>query len=612
MDTKSKNYRKIYHNLAALFAVLGAITIGISASVLVVLNFTADDLMWRMNSDKVPPIHYHDTLFWALLIIGIVVTIVAAVFMTIFAGDKGEDGKIKKKFVDKALTEIWVVTLSCAVTFAVMSCYVYIGYIQDKVLQANSKVIPKSIAAEMFSEGYYNTPFLGFTGPKWVILALGISGMVACILVGAYSYEKLVIKFKTRSFLKDTVLGKIIIHIVSAGQQNKKLYWAALFIIIAAALLMTRVPGAILVIALAIYFVPKFFKKYDMIRSGIREVKNGNLKYKIPAEGKSELDDLARDINQIAEATDIAIENELKTQRMKADLISNVSHDIKTPLTSIITYVDLLKTEGLDSENAPNYLNVVDEKAQRLRQLTEDLFEAAKASSGAMPVNLEEINMASMLDQTLAETEGMLAEKNLDVITSITNSGAMVMADGQLLWRVFENLLGNVSKYALEGSRVYVDLTEQGEWYKLEIKNISRDRLNISAEELMERFKRGDASRTTEGSGLGLAISKDLVDLMGGHFDIFIQGDLFMAVVHLKKTVAPVEEEPPRPWMFGSENEKTKPEPEVKEEQASSQGNSSQNNASQGNDDLKAFYEKYAEEQARKEQDSQEPGDGNN
>jgi signal transduction histidine kinase len=254
---------------------------------------------------------------------------------------------------------------------------------------------------------------------------------------------------------------------------------------------------------------------------------------------------LARGVNAISDASGAAIQNELKAQRLKTDLISGVSHDIKTPLTSIITYVDLLKREGPDSPQAAEYIDVLDQKSQRLKKLTEDLFEAAKASSGSIPVRMETIDLLSLIRQGLGEmNEGILARR-LDVILHFEAEKHYVCADGQLLWRIVENLLGNVQKYALEGSRVYIDLSEKrtagGGMTLLEIKNISKDRLNIGAEELMERFTRGDASRATEGSGLGLAIAKDLARLQNGWFELKIDGDLFKAMLMLETRQEPAK-----------------------------------------------------------------------
>ena len=215
---------------------------------------------------------------------------------------------------------------------------------------------------------------------------------------------------------------------------------------------------------------------------------------------------------------------------------------MKTPLTSMISYVDLLKKEGLDSPNAPEYLDIIDKKTQRLKNLTENLFEAAKASSGAIPVNMEAIDLSSLISQSLAEMEEKLLGRGLDIQIKNNCENVKVMADGQLMWRVIENILGNVAKYALENSRVYININEvaaKSEASKdmiiLEVKNISKDPLNISADELMERFKRGDESRNTEGSGLGLAIAKDLAKLMNGVFEITIDGDLFKATVMMEE-----------------------------------------------------------------------------
>ncbi|OPY57820.1 MAG: Alkaline phosphatase synthesis sensor protein PhoR [Pelotomaculum sp. PtaU1.Bin035] len=243
------------------------------------------------------------------------------------------------------------------------------------------------------------------------------------------------------------------------------------------------------------------------------------------------------------------MQNELKNQRMKADLISNVSHDLKTPLTSIITYIDLLKQEGLDSLAAPKYLEILDQKSIRLKKLTEDLFDAAKASSGAIPVRFEKVDMLSLVNQGLGEMSDRIETSNLEFKINAQKEKYYIHADGQLLWRVVENLLGNVLKYAQEGSRVYIDLYEQNSKLVkspnvvLEIKNISKMELNIDADELMERFKRGDESRTTEGSGLGLAIAKDLVRLQNGRFEIKIDGDLFKAIVMLESYTAGNKEE---------------------------------------------------------------------
>lgn len=227
---------------------------------------------------------------------------------------------------------------------------------------------------------------------------------------------------------------------------------------------------------------------------------------------------------------------------MKTELISNVSHDLKTPLTSMVTYIDLLKKEGLGSEHATEYLAVLDQKTQRLCQLTDDLFEAAKAASGALPVHLEKVEMVSLINQGLGELDQRIKESGLEFILNKKKEKYYVWADGQLMWRVIENILSNVLKYAQPDTRVYIDLREQGNtalkepsMVIMEVKNVSRQALNMDPDELMERFKRGDESRSTEGSGLGLAIANDLVKLQKGLFEIKIDGDLFKSIIVLNR-----------------------------------------------------------------------------
>lgn len=237
----------------------------------------------------------------------------------------------------------------------------------------------------------------------------------------------------------------------------------------------------------------------------------------------------------MTEATNIAVDNEVRNQRMKTDLISNVSHDLKTPLTSMITYIDLLKHEGLDSENAEQYLDVLEQKTQRLYQLTEDVFEASKASSGTMPVEMSCLDFFSLLNQGLGEMDEKVESSGLEFVIDHPEERYMVMADGRLLWRVLSNLLSNVFKYSQDHTRVYIDFYKQQGQIVMEMKNISRHSLNVDPKTLTERFKRGDESRHIEGSGLGLTIAKDLMKLMGGRIDIIIDGDLFKVKIILNE-----------------------------------------------------------------------------
>ena len=241
----------------------------------------------------------------------------------------------------------------------------------------------------------------------------------------------------------------------------------------------------------------------------------------------------AEDLNAIGVGMNKAVEQRLKSERLKTELITNVSHDIKTPLTSIVNYVDLLKKEELPPA-AQEYLMVLDRQSHRLKKLTEDLVEASKASTGNVTVNLEPIVVNEIIHQAIGDYDEKLAAGKLEVIVNTYEGNLMALADGRLLWRVLDNLLSNVCKYALAGTRVYVDLAAGDGKVVLSIKNISREALNVSAEELMERFVRGDASRHTEGSGLGLNIARSLMDLMGGSFALHVDGDLFKAELTLR------------------------------------------------------------------------------
>ncbi len=242
----------------------------------------------------------------------------------------------------------------------------------------------------------------------------------------------------------------------------------------------------------------------------------------------------AQHLSAIGVGMNRAVEQRIRSERLKTELITNVSHDIKTPLTSIVNYVDLLQKEEL-GEQAREYVAVLDRQAHRLKKLTEDLVEASKASTGNMTVSLQPIQVNEIIHQAIGDYDERLTLGKLEVIVSTMEGSVSALADGRLLWRVLDNLLSNVCKYAMAGSRVYIDLLSKEDRVLLSMKNISRDRLNISPDELTERFVRGDASRHAEGSGLGLNIAKSLMELMGGTFAVTVDGDLFKAEISLKK-----------------------------------------------------------------------------
>ncbi len=268
------------------------------------------------------------------------------------------------------------------------------------------------------------------------------------------------------------------------------------------------------------------------IANGIFKMSEGDTAYKIDSDGFSELAGrVSQALNTLSDGLETALSEQVKSERLKADLITNVSHDIKTPLTSIINYVDLLKRENIEDPKIQGYLEVLDQKSQRLKTLTEDLVEASKASSGNIKLEISAINFVELIQQSNGEFEERFAIRHLQLISDLPNEEIRIAADGRRLWRVLENLYNNAFKYALENSRVYVDMEKINEIAYFTIKNISASPLNIKADELTERFVRGDVARTTEGSGLGLSIAKSLTQLQGGSFEIYIDGDLFKVQV---------------------------------------------------------------------------------
>ncbi|MDO4339073.1 MAG: HAMP domain-containing sensor histidine kinase [Eubacteriales bacterium] len=270
----------------------------------------------------------------------------------------------------------------------------------------------------------------------------------------------------------------------------------------------------------------------DRILEGLKRITEGELQYKIPLDRLTgEQKTMAEYINHIGEGLDAAVESSLKNERMKTELITNVSHDIKTPLTSIINYVDLLKRENFTDPKICGYLDILEAKAQRLKTLTEDVVEASKVSTGNITLDMADLNFGEMIHQVIGEFEEKFQEKHLTIMVHFAEEPAVICADGQRMWRVLENIFNNAVKYAMEGTRVYADVKVLRNKVYFALKNISAQPLNISADELTERFIRGDVSRNTEGSGLGLSIAQSLVQLQGGEFKLYLDGDLFKVVI---------------------------------------------------------------------------------
>lgn len=274
---------------------------------------------------------------------------------------------------------------------------------------------------------------------------------------------------------------------------------------------------------------------FNKILIGTEAMVAGNLDYEIKEEGHHELRKLAHNINNIESGFKKSVEQQMKSERLKSELITNVSHDLKTPLTSIINYIDLLKNDELSKEEIEGYVGVLDRKSQRLKVLIEDLFEASKAASGTVELNIEKLDVVQLLKQTLGEFDEKIKNSSLIFKFNDPKKSINLNLDGKKTWRVFENLLTNILKYSQSNTRVYIDVIEEAEKVKIVMKNISAYEMDFDALEIFERFKRGDQSRHTEGSGLGLAIAKSITELQGGKLNIEIDGDLFKATVEFNK-----------------------------------------------------------------------------
>ncbi len=537
MDTKWKKSKTAGLWIGIIIVVLTGIVIITGGGMLNYIN----DIRWIVlesgESEATPLLtRVIPQRIWIVLIASGAAMLVGIIMAVFFTGQRDLEGKIRLNRFDRIYTEIKLIMLGGLFIAFIPTTIMWLEQIKTSdwckgvIGQLNDQQMGRL-------EVYYGLPCYDDYSfiPQDVETLLLILAFVIEIFIAVIIVLSIVKRIKDHSFCRSFFVYDIIAKITDGMRKSERVDLVVLGICIACTFLSSTIFGSALVLLLLLIFVPKLLTQYKDIRKGVNKVKEGDIDYKIPVTSKTDLGRLATSINDISNVTSIAVQNEIKHQKMKTDLISNVSHDLKTPLTSMISYLDLLKREGLDSENAEEYLRILDEKTQRLKILTEELFEAAKASSGEMPVNLTEIEVGALVSQAVAELEERLQSNNLDVIFTDKVADTKVIADGQLLWRVVENLLVNVSKYALPHSRVYIDLEEAEDKVVLEIKNMSKERLNISVDELMERFKRGDDSRNTEGSGLGLAIARDLTSLIGGEFNISIDGDLFKATVILKK-----------------------------------------------------------------------------
>lgn len=365
---------------------------------------------------------------------------------------------------------------------------------------------------------------------------------------------KHILKSNTKKYLKEnSLIYKISNSIINklkdaynieiGRENNKKLITILLINLIVVGLICaTWFFGLVLLLpiyTICLYMIIK--KKYSIINKDYKkllnitkDIANGNLNTNLE-EDLGTFNLLKNEIGNIQIGFKKAVDEEVKSQKMKTELISNVSHDLKTPLTSIITYVDLLKDENLSDEKRKLYIDTLDRKSERLRVLIDDLFEVSKANSGNVSLNIVDVDIVSLMKQTLFEVEDKMKSSNLTLRNNFPDEKVILKLDSQRMFRVFENLLINITKYAMPNSRVYIDIIDKTNKVEISFKNMTAEEITFNVNELVERFVRGDKARNTEGSGLGLAIAKSFVELQGGSIDVSIDGDLFKVVIVLKK-----------------------------------------------------------------------------
>jgi len=451
-----------------------------------------------------------------LLIASIVVLLLNLVYLIYAAGKKADKKEIDLKwwdiFLDIHTLLVFIVAIPSILhmkdnfsdifpeEFSILSIDFFIGlnYLLSLVRQLKAKSVKKNLFIKKTYHKLSTFVRLMFEGRifrPWIIILLGVYNGINSILL--------------------TLLYLAIIH-----DDGK----VALFILI----------PFIIFNAISLYLIAKSLKDLPEIMEAAKQMAEGNLDYKLDTKNMAvTFYAFAENIQSIQTGLKKAVEDAIKGERMKTDLITNVSHDLKTPLTSIINYVDLLKKEPIENQKAQEYINILDEKSARMKVLIEDLIEASKASSGNLPVNIEKLDLCELVMQAVGEYRDKFESSGLDIRPNTIEKNIFVRADGKHMWRIIENLLSNVLKYSMKNSRVYINITKNEDYGILTIKNISELPLEVPVEQLTERFVRGDLSRTTEGSGLGLSIAQSLTNIQKGNFKIEIDGDLFKATVEI-------------------------------------------------------------------------------
>lgn len=477
-------------------------------------SYYLNSIQFENSYQKTPPM-------LILLITSILAFLVGFIWLTVVAGRTPEDSEIHLNWFDKWKTEVAAGIVFCVWFFPA---------------GLSISVTNSTMSYQISDTGHYQ-PYSASMNTEWIIIAFIMFFTCAMFLIG---YLSLIRRIKARTLWKNSLLRRLCSFIARAFR-NRKFVWRV-SLAFAGFLLLHWIglgsgSGLFVILMFAADIAAFIFLIHDAlgkqkIKDGIERIASGELDYQIPLERlKGEQLLIAKRINTIGEGLEAAMNESMKSERLKTDLITNVSHDIKTPLTSIINYIDLLRKENFTDPKIQHYLDVLEEKAQRLKILTEDVVEASKVSSGNINLERMNINLVEMIQQTSGEFTERFAAKELQEVLSLPKDDAIIFVDGKRMWRVLENIYNNAAKYALTGTRIYGDLKITKNDVIFSLKNVSEQPLNISAEELTERFIRGDVSRSTEGSGLGLSIARDLTHMQGGQFDLYLDGDLFKVTI---------------------------------------------------------------------------------
>lgn len=450
--------------------------------------------------------------------------LICNVWLTAVAGRSSNDEELHLNWFDA-----WKTELAAAV--------VIILWIVPVLLLFGGSVLSfSSLNNELTTMyGYYNYVMNSL---PYVVVG-GIMAAYTCLMF-LTGYLSLVRRLKAGTMWKNSALRAVVVFVKTVFE-NMNSVWKVIvffggFLVVHGVAQITGHSVLFVVllpldIAVFAYFLYQAIGK-KKIKQGISQIAQGEIDYKIDTDGlHGEQKEVAELVNIIGEGLNTAVEKSVKNERLKTDLITNVSHDIKTPLTSIINYVELLKQENFEDPKLQRYIEVLEQKSQRLKTLTEDVVEASKVSSGNISLEMMNLNLVEMIQQTSGEFQEKFAARNLEEVLNLPEEEAMICVDGRRTWRVLENIYNNAAKYAMEGSRIYADLEISEDQVIFTLKNVSAYPLNISADELTERFIRGDISRSTEGSGLGLSIAKTLTEMQKGQFELYLDGDLFKVTI---------------------------------------------------------------------------------